>query len=107
MCRFIILREGKSCTPVEVFDVVYMVACGAYTNIFLISGTSSKQCGNMSSWQEKIKTSGLFFRIDRSHLVNYRQILSFHSAGYVLLKDKSTRLPLSHEGYIILLDFFR
>jgi len=104
---FILLKEGESRIPVRMQDVVYLEACRAYTNIFIVNGTCSKQCGSICHWYEKVKDSGLFLRIDRSHLVNYNQILSFNGTGYVLLKDQhTTRLPLSHEGYLELLDFF-
>jgi DNA-binding LytR/AlgR family response regulator len=107
MCHFIILREGANCTPIAVQDVVYFDACGAYTNIILINGNVSKQCGNIGEWFEKVKPSGLFVRTNRSHLVNHLQIISFSRAGGVLLKDKKTRLPVSIDGIIELMTIFR
>ena len=106
MCRFIILKEGDTCTPFEVRDIIRFEACGSYTNVYFINGTSSKQCGYLGDWQGKVKSSGLFVRIDRSHLVNYQQIISYSRAGGVLLKDKTTRLPLSVEGLIQLMGLF-
>lgn len=105
MCRFIVLKDGDNCTPFTVQKVIRFEGCGSYTNIFLINGISSRQCGYLGDWYEKVKSSGLFIRIDRSHLVNYHYVITFNRSG-VLMEGNTMRLPLSPRGFTLLQGIF-
>lgn len=98
MCRFIILKEGTTQVPVRVEEVVRFEGMGSYTNVHLKNGKMYMQCKYIGYWEDKVKETGLFMRLHKSHLVQHSLIFSFNKTS-VTLKDNS-RLDISGQGYI-------
>lgn len=88
-------RETRCCTYVPLTDIVRFEANGGYTNVHLSNKEVRVISSSLCEQYEKVKDSGLFFRIHKAHLVNVRYIFRIFFNGTVMLSD-GTELPVSH-----------
>jgi two-component system LytT family response regulator len=87
-------RDTRSSTYVPLGDIVRFEADGGYTNVHLNSNEVKVICSSLCEQYEKVKDSGLFFRIHKAHLVNTRYIFRIFFNGTLVLLN-GTILPVS------------
>jgi two-component system, LytTR family, response regulator len=97
--KLLMLKKGASETKIgigmadkivfiNIADIIYCEASGAYTNIYLEDGhkmVSSKSLGDFESQLSINK----FFRIHHSYLINLNRVKEFqrHDGGYVIMEN--------------------
>lgn len=87
MSRYIIVRENGENIPIKAKKILRIEGDGNYVNIYLKNGKAYKnQVGSIGLWNGRLKKSGSFVKANRSHLVNYKCIVSFSRAGGALLR---------------------
>jgi two-component system LytT family response regulator len=96
---------------VEIAEIVYCKAEGAYTHVFLSDGKKIVASRSLGEFENQLK-SQKFFRIHHSILVNLRHIKEFQrfDGGYVIM-DNNSKLEVSHrkrndflnaiDGYVV------
>jgi len=96
MSSYIIVREKGKNIPVKAKKILRIEGDGNYVNIYLKNGKVFKnQVGSIRLWNDRLKKSGRFIKVNRSHLVNYKRVASFSSAGGVVLHLCTVREYLS------------
>ncbi|MEJ1240970.1 LytTR family DNA-binding domain-containing protein [Chryseolinea sp. T2] len=85
------LPTAEGLSFVEVRDIIYLKASGAYTEIFLNSGQKHLVSRHLKEYDETLSEQN-FFRIHHSILVNIDLISSYvrGNGGYVVMTDGST-----------------
>ena len=73
---------------INVSDIIYCEASGAYTNIFLGKGKSILTSRTLGDFESQL-TSQNFFRIHHSYLINLNRVKEFqrYEGGYVLMEN--------------------
>lgn len=82
--------EGLSFAEVVLINnIVYLEACGRYTNIYLINAHTRPICSstNIGEYEKRLANHSDFFRVHRNLIVNSNYILRFSK------KDRSLFLP--------------
>ena len=80
---------------VELNEILYCTASGAYTSVHLRDGQKLVASKSLGEFESQLEPSG-FFRIHHSHLIQLKKIREFqkHDGGYVVMSD-GTRLEVS------------
>jgi len=81
---------------VNIADILYCIADGAYTNIFLADGKKVVASRTLGDFEEQLTTHD-FFRIHHSNLINLRHVKEFQrfNGGYVIMNNNE-KLEVSH-----------
>lgn len=82
-------RDTRSSIYVPLEDIVRFEANGGYPNVYLNNNEVKVICSSLCEQHEKVKDSGLFFRMHKTHLVNIRYISRIFFYGMVLLSNGS------------------
>ncbi|WP_026998994.1 LytR/AlgR family response regulator transcription factor [Eisenibacter elegans] len=82
---------------VDVQDIIYLMAEGAYTKIILQDRAPLLISRNVKSFEEMLPTT-VFFRAHRSYLINLRRIKQYvrQDGGYIVM-DNGDSVSLSRE----------
>ncbi len=81
---------------VDIASILYCIAEGAYTNVFLIGGKKIVASRTLGDFERQLTTHN-FFRIHHSNLINLRHVKEFQrfNGGYVIM-DNNEKLEVSH-----------
>ena len=91
------LKDNKGITHFEPPDeVLRLEARKQYTAFIFNDGKEWLQSGCLKKWYERIKPTGLFCRVYKSHVVRVSEIEGKDSCGNIILKN-GTLIPLSDE----------
>lgn len=90
------LKDKQGDTHYEPPDeVLRLEARKQYTAFILNDGiTEWIQCGCLSSWWERLKSTGLFCQVHKSHVVRVSEIEGKDKFGNLIMK-KGPKVPLS------------
>ncbi|MGC3943717.1 MAG: LytTR family DNA-binding domain-containing protein [Chryseolinea sp.] len=85
------LPTAEGLSFIEVRDIIYLKASGAYTEIFLNNGQKHLVTRHLKEYDETLSEQN-FFRIHHSILVNVNLVTSYvrGNGGYVVMSDGST-----------------
>ncbi len=81
---------------VDIANILYCIAGGAYTNIYLSDGKKIVASRTLGDFEQQLATHD-FFRIHHSNLINLRHVKEFQrfNGGYVIM-DNNEKLEVSH-----------
>ena len=81
---------------VEISDIAYCEANGAYTTVFLKDGSKMVASKSLGDFQDQLENTG-FFRIHHSYLINLSLVKEYqrNDGGYVVMNN-NTKLEVSH-----------
>lgn len=82
---------------VEVMDIVYLEADGAYTNVWLKDGSKILVSKKIKFFEEVLEGRANFFRSHRSFVVNINFIKKYNRADNSLLLDNSKHIVISRD----------
>lgn len=91
------LKDNKGITHFEPpEEVLRLEARKQYTAFIFNNGREWLQPGCLKKWYARIKQTGLFCRVYKSHVLRVSEIEGKDSFGNLLLKN-GTPIPLSHQ----------
>jgi len=81
---------------VDIANILYCIAEGAYTNVYLADGKKIVASRTLGEFEQQL-VSHDFFRIHHSNLINLRHVKEFQrfNGGYVIM-DNNEKLEVSH-----------
>ncbi|MDX1652272.1 MAG: LytTR family DNA-binding domain-containing protein [Brumimicrobium sp.] len=98
-------KPTKLCVPtlnnievINIEDVSYIQASGAYTQVFLVSGQKRLFSKNLKYFENALSESPNFIRPHRSYLVNINYVTDYSKSdgGYLVLKT-NVQIPVSRD----------
>lgn len=91
----VVLMDKQECVFVEIHDICYVEASGAYTNVFLANGKKIFVSKPIKHFVEKLPST-MFFRSHKSFLINLECIVKYvkTEGGYLMMKDGKS-IPVS------------
>jgi two-component system, LytTR family, response regulator len=95
--RRIALPMGDGLMFVEVTDIVFLEADGAYTHVFLRNGSKILVSKRLKFFEDVLANRKIFFRPHRSHLININCIRKYVRGEGTLMMDNNSHLSLSRE----------
>lgn len=95
--RKIAFPMGDGLLFVEVTDIVFMEADGAYTNVYLRNGSKVLVSKKLKFFEEILSNRKIFFRSHRSHLINLNFIKKYLKGESTILMDNNSSLQLSRD----------
>jgi two-component system LytT family response regulator len=83
---------------VEVSDILYLEADGAYTTFHLAGGKKVVVSKKIKEYEGALNVENNFFRTHRSYIINLKKIKQYikQDGGYILLENDS-QIPLARE----------
>ena len=85
---------------VEVSEIMFIAAEGAYTHLFLKSGSKVTLSKNLRFFEELLEERPLFYRPHRSHLVNLNFIRKYLRGEGTLVMDNAYNISISRDKKI-------
>jgi two-component system LytT family response regulator len=82
---------------VEVNDIVYLEAEGAYTNVWLNNSTKILVSKKIKFFEEIVETRANFFRSHRSYIVNINYLKKYNKNESSLLLDNNKTVYISRD----------
>lgn len=101
------INTEKGELVINPLEILFLLAGRMYTTFVLECGTKHTVSGSMKSYLERLKETGLFVRIHRSHAVNKRAIIWFANDRTHLKMKDGTRLPIARRCIDRITDLFR
>lgn len=95
--RKIAFPMGDGLLFVEVTDIVFMEADGAYTNVYLRNGSKVLVSKKLKFFEEILSNRKIFFRSHRSHLINVNFIKKYLRGESAILMDNNSSIQLSRD----------
>jgi two-component system LytT family response regulator len=82
---------------VELADIIYLAAEGAYTQIYLTSGKKILVSKNIKSFEESL-VHPHFFRVHRSYIINLNRVKQYlRQEGGIIIMDNGAEVDVSKE----------
>jgi two-component system, LytTR family, response regulator len=82
---------------VDVAEIVFLEADGAYTNIYLKNGSKVLVSKKLKFFEDVLGNRKIFFRPHRSHLINVNFIRKYVRGESLLMMENNVNLSLSRE----------
>lgn len=92
------LPVADGLTFVDVEDIIYLEAEGAYTLLYLSENRKILISKKIKEFEEALTQQSIFFRSHRSFIVNLKKIKQFvkQDGGYILLQNE-VQIPIARE----------
>ena len=83
---------------VEIPDILYLAADGAYTSFHLTNGKTVLVSKKIKEYEGALNPGNYFFRPHRSYVINLNKIKQYvkQDGGYILMVD-NMQIPLARE----------
>lgn len=105
--RKIALQTGDGILFLKLDEIIYLKADGSYTHFVTDNHKTIIICKRIADF-ERLQTMGPFFRIHRSHVINYHRVAKIlkQHGGWVVM-DNGDELSISSNRKIELLNLFK
>ena len=95
--RKIALSMSNGLTFVEVADIVFLEADGAYTTFFLKDGQKILVSKKLKFYEDILSNRSFFFRTHRSYFINVNFIKKYSRSENAILMDNGTSITISRD----------
>jgi two-component system LytT family response regulator len=95
--RKIALSMSNGLTFVEVADIVFLEADGAYTTFFLKDGQKIVVSKKLKFYEDILSNRSFFFRTHRSYFINVNFIKKYSRSENAILMDNGTSITISRD----------
>lgn len=92
------IPDSNGIVFVEIAELVYLDASGAYTHVYLSNQRKITTSKKLKYFEERLADMPQFMRIHRSHIVNLQHVIKFtRTEGGEVLLSSGTLLPVSRD----------
>lgn len=95
--RKIALSMSNGLSFVEISDIVFLEADGAYTTFYLMNGQKVVVSKKLKFYEDILSNRSFFFRTHRSYLVNVNYIKKYSRSENAILMDNASTITISRE----------
>ncbi len=95
--RKIALSMSNGLTFVEVADIVFLEADGAYTTFFLKDGQKIVVSKKLKFYEDILSNRSFFFRTHRSYFININFIKKYSRSENAILMENGTSITISRD----------
>lgn len=101
----IVLKDTRKTYFVQINDILYCKADGAYTVFYLMDETTIYQSHNLKYFEEMLEEYG-FIRPHHSYIVNKSRVRNFDKKNDTLILDDETAVPVAQRKRDIIAEMF-
>lgn len=101
----IVLKDTRKTYFVQINDILYCKADGAYTVFYLMDKTTICQSHNLKYFEEMLEQYG-FIRPHHSYIVNKSRVRNFDKKNDTLILDDETAVPVAQRKRDIIAEMF-
>lgn len=95
--RKIALSMSNGLTFVEIADIIFLEADGAYTTFFLKDGQKILVSKKLKFYEDILSNRSFFFRTHRSYFINVNFIKKYSRSENAILMDNDTSITISRD----------
>lgn len=101
----IVLKDTRKTYFIQINDILYCKADGAYTVFYLMDKTTICQSHNLKYFEEMLEQYG-FIRPHHSYIVNKNRVRNFDKKNDTLILDDETAVPVAQRKRDIIAEMF-
>jgi len=95
--RKIALSMSNGLTFVEIADIIFLEADGAYTTFFLKDGQKILVSKKLKFYEDILSNRSFFFRTHRSYFINVNYIKKYNRSENAILMDNGISITISRD----------
>ena len=95
--RKIALSMSNGLTFVEIADIIFLEADGAYTTFYLKDGQKHLVSKKLKFYEDILSSRSFFFRTHRSYFINVNFIKKYSRSENAILMDNGTSITISRD----------